>query len=272
MAAPFRNKFHPQEHDQNATFRARYHVSTHRNQLPGGEFNSCFRPRFQDQFERPRNRFESPRWQGNNIVPNSFQHPPPNIRQRFIQTTPSTSNSYGAEQPGFAQGTGNLENSPRLPVMGNVAINQYGTGDNGNNAGFQNFGPHNSEIPNFHNPAIQSSQPIPTLSHTLPPPNSMQFSAPPPLAVPPMPPRQCAAHAPSMPPPQCAVPSMPPPPRAAPPPPTFTPDTGPNFIPKKTVDDATAAKQCLDAWLRRRQKGKREQDIADQHVENVSVS
>ncbi|XP_061172485.1 programmed cell death protein 7-like [Saccostrea echinata] len=208
-----------------------------RNQQPNNNFETNFIPRF--QFERPRNMFEGPRWQGNSFVQNDFQRPPPSIGQGFYHP-PALSNSiHGPGPMDFPNNTRVQGNTPDIPIiLGDVAGNL--SNQNSSNVNFQHINPHN--IQHFQRPPMQATQPISVQQQNMPLPNPMQFTAPPPLPI-------------------QSVPR-----------PTFTPDTAPKFEPQKVIDDATVAKQWLDVWLKKREKGKVDPELHASSFKSVSIN
>lgn len=253
MAAPIRNNCRPQSFDQNVNFRPRYDASVGRNPRP--DFQN-FRPRFQERFGDPRHSFETPRWQGNALQnqQNNFQQPPPfrPFGQGLFSPPMQNNNVYEQGQSSYQQNTGQQENTSIPPMfLGNT--DQYQNVNQNiqlnSNINFQQTTPQNNTVQNFQNTGMQVPPPF-LASHQnapLPVPNAMQFSVPPPL------------H-----PGQPLLPA------------NFGSSSAPFNEPKTAVDDASMGKQCLDAWLSKRQR--RIEDKEDTHTHlaqgssSVSVS
>lgn len=103
--------------------------------------------------------------------------------------------------------------------------------------------PQNNSVQNFQNTGMQVPPPFLVSHQNAPPPvpNPMQFSVPPPLHP--------------------GQPLLPP---------NFGSSSAPFHEPKTDVDDASVGKQCLDAWLRKRQR--RNEDIEDTYTHPAQVS
>ncbi|XP_062566301.1 programmed cell death protein 7-like [Saccostrea cucullata] len=242
MAAPIRNNFrpdNPQNLGQNMRLNASYHASTERNQQTNDNFNSNFMPRL--QFERPRNMFEGPRWQGNSVVQNNFQRPPPSIRQGFYHP-PALSNSIPGPGPLDSPHNTRIQgNTSEMPMIyGDMTGNLPNQGNS--NVNFQHINPYHENIQQFQRPPMQLTQPMSFQQQNMPPPNPMQFTAPPPL------------------------------PLQSVPPPSFTPNTVPKFEPEKVIDDSTEAKQRLEVWLKKREKGKIDPNVHVSSFKSVSIN
>lgn len=248
MAAPIRNNYRPQSFDQNVNFRPRYDASVGRNPRP--DFQN-FRPRYQERFGDPRHSFETPRWQGNALQnqQNNFQQPPPFRpfgQGLFSPSIQNNNNVYEQGQSSYPQNTGQQENTSIPPMfLGNT--DQYQNVNQNiqmnSKINFQQTMPQNNSVQNFQNTGMQVPPPFLVSHQNAPPPvpNPMQFSVPPPLHP--------------------GQPLLPP---------NFGSSSAPFHEPKTDVDDASVGKQCLDAWLRKRQR--RNEDIEDTYTHPAQVS